>query len=132
THALRPEVYGPSDLSRVEVGTIAGGIGAKYLDKRHLNYQTFKTVPAALDSLESGKLKAIVFSEPVLRYQVKKNYAKTLKVLPNSFTSQYYVLITSKNSLLRLALNKAVFNMSYSEEWLDILHKYMGHVPSHH
>src|SRR5262249_22214822 len=66
--SLDSRISGPKDLPRVKIGTVKPSQGARYLDKRHLDYTGYKTADEAVVALGKGEIDAVVYESPILRF----------------------------------------------------------------
>ena len=71
---LESPVKGLEDLPKVRVGTVADSTSSSYLRAKHISFQPFKTVAEGLEAVSSGKIEAVVYDSPLLRYLVNQNY----------------------------------------------------------
>ena len=74
----------------------------------------------------AGKVDAVVYDLPILRYQVNNKYAHELRVLPNQFARQDYGIAIPSGSPLRERLNREILQIIQGAEWTPMLEGYLG------
>ncbi|MEQ8767837.1 MAG: transporter substrate-binding domain-containing protein [Planctomycetota bacterium] len=124
---LTSAVEGPDDLGSVDrVGTVAASTSEAYLIDRRISRATFPDVRTALAEIASGKLKAVVYDAPILKYLVNEEFPESVTVLPMVFERQDYAIGLPLDSPLRKDFNRALLEITSSDEWRDILYRYLG------
>lgn len=120
------EIKGPQDLRGQRVGTLANSTSAAYLRQRQISVAEFDSAEDALDALANGRVDAVVYDEPILRYRVHKRGDNKLRVLPEIFQSQNYAIALPPESPLREPLNQLVLEKTSGPSWQDLLYRYFG------
>jgi polar amino acid transport system substrate-binding protein len=123
---LTSPVRGPKDLPHVRVGTVDGTTAATYLKKRRAGYRRYETPAEGLRALAAGKIDAVVYDEPILRYLILNQFRQELTVLPHSFEQQYYGIALPSGSPLREPINRVLLEKTSEAAWQDILTRYLG------
>ena len=123
---LKSGVRGPEDLPHVRVGTVDGTTAAAYLKKRRAPYRRYETPALGLRALAEGKIEAVVYDEPILRYLILNEFRNKLTVLPNKFARQYYGIALPPGSPLREPIDRALLKKTSETAWQDILARYLG------
>ncbi len=122
---LATKVQGPSDLPRARVSTVAASTSEQYLEARHLRHESFPTARAALDALAEGRVDAMVYDRPILRYLV--HHAKaSLTVLPQTFARQDYAIALPQGSALREPVDLTMLEAISEPSWQNVLERYFG------
>lgn len=116
----------PDDLRHFRIATVAASTSVEYLHERHLNYKEAATVELALKSLTTGAADAVVYDLGMLKYQRSNSFAGEIEVLPIRFNEQLYAIGIPPNSPLREDLNRALLKYTASDDWSDVLYRYMG------
>lgn len=119
-------VSGPDDLHKARLGTIRYGTSADYLRNHHLAFTSFDDTLHALTALHEGRLDAVVFDEPILRYRINRSFAGTLRVLPAIFQQQYYGIALPLHSPLREPLDREILRQVNSSHWSAMVESYLG------
>ncbi|UUO08736.1 transporter substrate-binding domain-containing protein [Blastopirellula sp. J2-11] len=123
---LQARISGPSELPRVKVATVEGSTSADYLRARHIMYVKHPDVESALASLVADQCDAVVYDEPILKYQVFQNYAGEAFVLPLTFERQNYAFALPSGSPLRETVNQVLLRRTSSPSWDEVLASYFG------
>lgn len=123
---LESPVHGPKDLPRVIVGTVAHTTSEAYLRDRQISFSSFETATEGLRALNEGRIEALVYDEPILRYLVNKDFKGDLAVLGSTFEPQYYGIALAGSSPLRESINYVLLETIRAREWQDTLYKYLG------
>ena len=123
---LESPVQGPNDLPGVIVGTVANSTSEDYLRDRRLSFSSFQTATEGLRSLVEGRIEALVYDEPILRYLVNEDFKGDLAVLDSTFDRQYYGIALPPSSPLREPINRVLLEKIRAPEWQDTLYKYLG------
>lgn len=113
------------ELEKKTVGTIAGSSSFDYLSENNIYPLVFKSIANALTAINTGKIDAFVYDEPLLRFELKKHADRNnLIVLPFSFNTQYYGLGFPKDSPLLDQVNPDLLHILKTPKWESILKKY--------
>lgn len=123
---LESRVKGVKDLPNVRVATVASSVSSDYMDAHDIHYITIKDLPAGLGLLAKGKVDAVVYDAPLLKYLANQEYPKRTRVLPGTFERQDYAIALPEGSKLREPINRAMLEIINSDEWQDVLNKYLG------
>ena len=123
---LETSLEGPHDLPDVTVGTVRGSTSALYLKNHHISFEKYDTPAKGLKALNEGKIEALVYDEPILKYLVNRFYKNRLLVLANTFETQYYGIGLPAASPLRELINQSLLNRLAEPGWQDILYRYLG------
>jgi polar amino acid transport system substrate-binding protein len=123
---LQTAVHGPEDLPRVRVGTIADSTSEAFLRRREISFAAYPDARAAVGALEAGRLDAVVYDAPLLRYEIQTRGAVSIKVLPEVLERQSYAIALRSGSPLREEVNRAVLKITAQQAWRDTLRRYLG------
>jgi ABC-type amino acid transport substrate-binding protein len=123
---LASGIKGPADLRSVRVGTVPSSTSSSYLDEHKISYSSFDTPEAALQALAEGKIDAVVYDAPILKYYVKEQYAGAITVLKTTFERQDYAFAVAMGSRMREELNVRILARIASDDWRRTLEAYLG------
>lgn len=123
---MQPLIKGPEDLVRVRTGTVSPSTSADYLDENRISHQSFSSVAEGLEALTAGRIDALVYDAPMLRYLVNKEYGDNIEVLKNIFRTQQYGLGLAPASPLREPINHILLETINQPGWRDLLYGYFG------
>ncbi|MBI1375689.1 MAG: transporter substrate-binding domain-containing protein [Phycisphaera sp.] len=124
--SLGSSIAGPEDLPHVRVGSVDATTSATYLQDHGIGYTAYDTVADAMDALADGKIDAVLYDEPILRWLVQQKGQGTLEVLPNTVERQDYGLGLQQDSPLRERVNRAVLQHLATSTWDATLQRYLG------
>ncbi|UCG11723.1 MAG: transporter substrate-binding domain-containing protein [Deltaproteobacteria bacterium] len=123
---LKSPVQGPEDLPKVRVGTVADTTSEAHLQESHLSFTSYKTAPEGLRAIAAGKIQALVYDAPILRYLINKKFKGELEVLPKTFLRQDYGIALQAGSPLREPINRILLQKIREPWWHDMLYEYLG------
>ncbi len=123
---LSSAVSGPGDLPKVKVGTVEPSQGKRYLSARRISSRSYQDVAALVDGLAAGEVDAVVFEAPILQYQVRAKADAKLVVLDGTFDNHGYAFGLRQCSPLREQVNLAMLQLIGTEDWQQILARYLG------
>ena len=96
-----------------------------YLRTHRLQYHAYDTVLDGLRALTTGKLDAMVYDAPLLRYLAAKELPGRITVLPNTFERQYYGIALPEEPLAGEDQLRPPGEDSPAA-WRDLLYQYLG------
>jgi ABC-type amino acid transport substrate-binding protein len=76
--------------------------------------------------MPARRVDAVVYDEPILRYQVKERFEDSLMVLPGSFERQSYGIAMPSGSPLREPFNQMLLRYLHAPDWRTRLAEYSG------
>lgn len=123
---LEGAIKGLNDLRNVRTATVAGSTSRSFLAAQSISFRETPTIESALQDLSSGKIDAIVYDAPVLKYLVKQGYAGELYVLPETLGRQDYGIALPGGSPLRETINRELLRKLDTPEWSRLLDGYIG------
>ena len=123
---LGSKVQGRDDLAKARIASVADTTSAQYLAGERLDFRLEPDLNAALDALADGKVDAVVYDAPILRYRIRQAYPERLRVLPGSFKRQDYGFALVSGSPLRETINQALLADLRADSWEDMLYRYLG------
>ncbi|SEL14223.1 amino acid ABC transporter substrate-binding protein, PAAT family [Colwellia chukchiensis] len=126
---LGTSIKSVDDLYGANVVTIDNSASEKFLTSISVKYKTADDITSALAQLESGKIDAVVYDKPILRYLTNASSSDNLYVLPGEIGQQDYAIGLPNNSPLREKFNERLLQVIESERWEEIKSKYLGGSP---
>ncbi|MDX1626892.1 MAG: transporter substrate-binding domain-containing protein [Wenzhouxiangellaceae bacterium] len=105
---LSSDIQGMDDLRGLAVGTVAGSASAAWLDDHGFRRADHESLDAALDALAEGRIRAVFYDAPLLRYRLSGNDLGGVRVLPQRIERLDYAFLLPENSALREPLNRAL------------------------
>lgn len=79
-----------------------------------------------MKELARGRVDAIVYDAPLLRWQIKREHPGELRVLPLQLERQDYAFALPGGSPLRESLNTSLLQRINAADWDQRLKKYFG------
>ncbi len=131
-NSLTGDINGPNDLPGKEVATIGGSTSEAWLKKlgsnggATVNLRVFPDIPACLAALKSGKVQAVVFDAPILKYYVNKLGPEDFVMVGNLFERNNYGFGLQQDSLLRERINQVLLNLNENGVTDDLKMKWFG------
>lgn len=123
---LSTRVRSADDLASLRIASVPDSTSAAWLKGERLDYTDADSVDDALARLNAGKIDAVVYDAPLLRYDIKQHYAGKLQVLPLVLARQDYAFALPRNSPLRQDINTALLQRINRGDWRDRLRHYFG------
>jgi ABC-type amino acid transport substrate-binding protein len=123
---LESAIKGPEDLPKVTVGTIANTTSESYLKQINISFLSYGSTQEGLAALKEGKIQALVYDAPILRYYIHQNYLGSLEVLPYRLQRQEYGIALQSNSPLREQINVVLLQKIQEKAWQEKLSQYLG------
>lgn len=123
---LASGIQGVNDLRSARVATVTDSAAAESLSARGIAFAKNDNLSAALAELAAGRVDAVVYDAPLLRYQIRTRYAASLSVLPRTFERQDYAFALPQGSPLREPINRAILKYLNGNSWQQQLSRYLG------
>ena len=123
---LKGKVRGLSDLPGVRVGSIPQSQALNFLAKRGIAVLPFEKVEDGLQAIVDKKIDAFVLNEAVLKHLVRTEFPGRVYVLAGTFDNYYLSMAMPSGSPLREPLNRALLNITASDDWLRLVAFYLG------
>lgn len=114
------------DLPGIRVATVSGSTGADYLRNQRIAFGKYAGATEALRAAADGRIDAVVYDAPILRYLVQERYQGRLTVLAQRLERQDYAFGLPDGSPLREPLNRAMLEHIRQPHWQDVLFEYLG------
>jgi polar amino acid transport system substrate-binding protein len=123
---LETSVHGLEDLRKTQLGTLPYTTSEDFLKKRRMSFQTYQSVNEGLAAVARGDIKAFVYDAPELRYRIKEQFSGQLEVLPTTYSHEDYGFALAQDSPLRHSIDLVLLQKTRSQEWQEILYRYLG------
>jgi ABC-type amino acid transport substrate-binding protein len=117
-NSLTTDLSGPSDLPGKKVATVAGSTAETWLNNlqnaggEKVDVVTFKTPPECLVALKAGKVKAVVYDSPVLKYYLNQPGGDAFALVPGLFDPNNYGFALELGSPLRKRINEVLLKLN--------------------
>ncbi len=123
---FQSKVSSVEDLGNARVATIGVSATARWLDDKNIGYESVTDLNTALAKLNRGQLDAVVYDEPIIRYQIRTQSYNNVRVLPDRVLSQDYGFVLPQGSALRESINRELLAIIQTETWRQELNRYLG------
>lgn len=123
---LQTRVSGISDLPRVKVGTVGGTSASHWLDNQGIAYRPYQNIEQVMQGVAQGRVDAVVYDAPVMRYMLRQNQDSDVLVLPQLAREESYAIAVANGSQLREPLDRALLGILNDEEWRGVVTRYLG------
>ena len=120
TDKLTSDIKSIADLATLPAGaaaTVRGSATASFLERMRISATLFDDVNAACDALVAGRVRAVVYDEPLLRYYVSTHEAAKLHLAGEPRERQSYGFGLQDGSPYRKEINRILSKLS--EEGFD-------------
>jgi polar amino acid transport system substrate-binding protein len=121
-------IRGLEDLRKIHVGTFADSSTAQFLEASHIDFQTLSRA-GLFEALTKGKIQAVVYDEPFLRYVVRTEYPGQFTIIPLDVDPQLYAFALREGDPMRESVNRALLRLIHQPAWNDLLYHYLGSSP---
>ncbi len=118
-------IRGLDDLRKIHVATFADSSTAQFLQLNHIDYVTLPR-DGLFEALEQGRIQAVVYDEPFLRYVTRTQYSGKFTVIPLTTDPQLYAFALQEGSPLRESINRVLLRKIHEPAWSDLLYHYLG------
>ena len=123
--ALQGKVRGFHDLYHVRVGSILQSEASIFLATHGIAVMPFESIQEGLKDLAAKKIDAFVLNELTLKYLVKNEFPGQVQVIPEIFDEYFVVMAVKEKSLLREPINKALLKFMETQQWSELLKRYV-------
>ncbi len=123
---LTDRIRSASDLSGMQVASVPTSTSAAWLERQKFGYRKAPDVDAALADLAAGRVDAVVYDEPLLRWDIQQHFRGKLKVLPLVLERQDYAFALPTGSRLREPIDTSLLQRINAPDWPERLKKAFG------
>ncbi len=123
---LSDRVRSAADLGGMRVASVPASTSAAWLERQKFGYSKATDVDAALADLAAGRVDAVVYDEPLLRWNIQQHFRGKLKVLPLLLERQDYAFALPTGSRLREPIDTSMLQRINAPDWPERLKKAFG------
>ena len=121
TLKIHGHIQSPDDLFRKHIGVLENTTSETSVQKRHLSYQSYQNMPAAILALEKEEIDALIYDAPSLQYYVKHHAdGANFRVIGNRFDYQILAFATLNQSPLLEKVNWALLSIKESGQYSEL------------
>lgn len=123
---LSSGIRGVNDLAHARVTTVAESAAAKALRDRGISFHARDSLDDALKALAAGRVDAVVYDAPLLKYRVRQEFPNQETVLAKTFERQDYAFALPQGSKLREPINRAILAVLAGNDWNRLVARFIG------
>lgn len=123
---LSERIRSAADLGGMRIASVPDSTSANWLDREQFDYAKARDVDAALAELAAGRVDAVVYDEPLLRWNIRRHFRGQLKVLPLLLERQDYAFALPTGSRLREPIDTSLLQRINAPDWPQRLDKAFG------
>ncbi len=123
---LSDRVRNAADLSGMQIASVPSSTSAAWLERQKFGYGKARNVDAALADLAAGRVDAVVYDEPLLRWDIQQHFRGKLKVLPLVLERQDYAFALPTGSRLREPIDTSLLQRINAPDWPQRLKRAFG------
>lgn len=123
---LSQRISSASDLGRMRVASVPASTSAAWLERQKFSYTKARDMDAALADLAAGRVDAVVYDAPLMRWDIQQKYRGKLQVLPLVLERQDYAFALPTHSPLREGIDTSLLKRINSPDWNQRMDKYLG------
>jgi polar amino acid transport system substrate-binding protein len=123
---LTARVHSVDDLARLKIASVPLTTSAEWLERRGIQYRRDRDLAAALDDLAGGRVEAVVYDEPLMRWTIREHFRGRLAVLPLTLERQDYAFALPKGSALREPIDLGLLRRINAPNWSERVARYFG------
>ncbi len=114
------------DLGGMRIASVPASTSARWLEREKFGYREVSDLDTALAELAAGRVDAVVYDEPLLRYDIQQRHRQKLQVLPLVLERQDYAFALPTHSPLREPIDTSLLKRINSPDWKQRVGKYLG------
>ncbi|MED5387572.1 MAG: transporter substrate-binding domain-containing protein [Pseudomonadota bacterium] len=123
---LQTRVAGVGDLPRVQTAAVEATSGEQWLVGEGISHRNYPNLEKAMRAVVLGEVDALVADAPVMRYLLREREASNVLVLPKLAREESYAFAVANGSTLREPIDQAMLDILPSQEWRQVLNRYLG------
>ncbi|WP_438864238.1 transporter substrate-binding domain-containing protein [Neptunicella sp.] len=121
---LNSQLSNTEDLVGMHIASVTGSTSASWLKNRKIKFDDAANLDESLQQLADGKIDAVVYDAPLLRWTINQHYAGKLQVLPITLARQDYVFALPNGSPIRESINTSLLKRINAPEWPERVANY--------
>ncbi len=121
---LRSDISGVSDLAGRRVVSVRATTSAEFLDRVGITHRDVDRIELAFAELERGTADAVVFDEPVLRFEAKTR--RNLSLVGGVVDPDKYGIAVATGSELRESINSVLLAMNADGTLQSLKNRWFG------
>ncbi len=126
---IQNAINGPQDLYGKQVATVAGSTAATWLARQNITHVGVEFAEDAYALLESGRVDAVVYDYPVLRYHALNDRRGIVEVVGAPFDQEDYGIAFASTSPLREEVNRSLLRLRENGLYDSLYSEWFGQNP---
>lgn len=114
-----------SDLAKMKPMTMPGTTSSRLLDREGIRHKTVENLDVAVDFLDGGMTKAVVYDKAMLDY-IAQVSERDYNVWPAGQGLDRYAIAFPAGSPIKEAINVSILNVVDSDSWRAVTRRYFG------
>ncbi|NBZ95863.1 MAG: hypothetical protein EBR40_05470 [Proteobacteria bacterium] len=123
---LNSKIHDLGDLKGGEIATVEKSRSEEFLLSKNLRPVTKPDIASAIRDLEEGRVRAVFYDIPILRYKASHHPGKSLVVLPVNYLPHEYGFGMQVKSPYRKQINQALLNLKENGRMEELRRKWFG------
>ena len=123
---LSQRIKSADDLASAKIASVAATTSGDWLDRQNIEYGKAADLDGALTELVKGRVDAVVYDAPLLRWEIRSRYQHALQILPLVLERQDYAFALPSASQLREPLDSSLLQAINSPDWHARVAEYLG------
>lgn len=123
---LSDRISRADDLGGMRVASVPSSTSADWLERQGFSYTKAPDVDTALADLAAGRVDAVVYDAPLMRWDIQQHFRGKLKVLPLVLERQDYAFAVPTGSRLREPIDTSLLQRINAPDWPQRLKKAFG------
>jgi ABC-type amino acid transport substrate-binding protein len=127
---LPDSIRGISDFNSLSCGALRGSLSAEILNRIGISTHEYESITEAYEDLATGKIEAVVGDRNTLSYE-SKEFARRkppvhIDIPAFSLREAFLAIPVHEGHANYRQINEAMLQFTTSEEWLQLLQKWVG------
>jgi polar amino acid transport system substrate-binding protein len=123
---LTSRIHDLADLKGGEIATVGKSRSEEFLDSRNLRPLAEPDIASAIRDLAEGRVRAVFYDMPILRYQASHHPGEKMMVLPVTYLPHQYGFGMQVRSPYRKQINQALLNLKENGRMEELRRKWFG------
>lgn len=123
---LTSRIHDLADLKGGEIATVGKSRSEEFLLSRNLRPLSEPDIASAIRDLAEGRVRAVFYDVPILRYQASHHPGERMMVLPVTYLPHQYGFGMQVRSPYRKQINQALLHLKESGRMEELRHKWFG------
>jgi polar amino acid transport system substrate-binding protein len=123
---LSQRIRTADDLANASIASLSATTSGDWLERRSIEFTKSADLDSALTELARGRVDAVVYDAPLLRWKIRRGFNSSLQMLPLLLERQDYAFALPNASALREPINASLLEAINSPDWQARVSEYLG------